>query len=837
MRGQRKINWKIPLVIAFACIIVCTLLYYTSIIRQTTYTESSEHLDEVSRQMAASIVKQSQSQWNMVEMFHNYLSDVPYQDDTDFNSYIREKKEDWGFDSLCFVDKDAMYYDNENSFSLLSQKEIIVNLLTERIPVILDNVLFEDENKLVFLSPVENLSISGKTFKAMGATYNSQNLFDILDIQAFDGKAELYITHKDGVVLFRTAQDSAISGYNLFNSLAEEKFERGSAQLLRENIHSDHQELMTVHTDNGEYYLNHTPVGVDDWQLIMMVPMDVVSGRIQQSSIITFLCLLLIGALIIAAFILLYSDSAKKVLHAEEKARKAAESANMAKSRFLSNMSHDIRTPMNAIVGMTKIASGHLNEPEKVRDCLQKINLSGHLLVGLINDILDMSKIESGKMVLNNNTASLVELMDNLVGITRPTIRQKNQEFNIRIHDIDHEELVFDSLRLSQILINLLGNALKFTPDGGKISVDVCEQPSPVKGCGHFVFCVADTGIGISPEFQKNLFESFSRERDSRIDKIEGSGLGMSITKMIVDMMDGTILVESELDKGSVFTVELDLQIAAEPQELTLPAIRVLLADDDPDTCLSAAEFLKTMGAVVDVAFNGQEAVEKVRESCLEGDDYQMILLDWKMPKLGGADAARSIREYVGDDVPILIISAYDLSEIESGVNDTKIDGFIQKPFFKSTLYDCIQRYYLNQDKKEKVSAVKRLTLKGRRFLLVEDNEINQEIALYSMSELGAEVETAWNGREAVELFGRSPAGYYDMILMDIQMPVMNGYEAARAIRSADREDAGRIPIFAMTADAFSEDIIMAKEAGMNSHFAKPLDMEAIIKEIKKYID
>ena len=514
-------------------------------------------------------------------MFHNYLSDVPYQDDTDFNSYIREKKEDWGFDSLCFVDKDAMYYDNENSFSLLSQKEIIVNLLTERIPVILDNVLFEDENKLVFLSPVENLSISGKTFKAMGATYNSQNLFDILDIQAFDGKAELYITHKDGVVLFRTAQDSAISGYNLFNSLAEEKFERGSAQLLRENIHSDHQELMTVHTDNGEYYLNHTPVGVDDWQLIMMVPMDVVSGRIQQSSIITFLCLLLIGALIIAAFILLYSDSAKKVLHAEEKARKAAESANMAKSRFLSNMSHDIRTPMNAIVGMTKIASGHLNEPEKVRDCLQKINLSGHLLVGLINDILDMSKIESGKMVLNNNTASLVELMDNLVGITRPTIRQKNQEFNIRIHDIDHEELVFDSLRLSQILINLLGNALKFTPDGGKISVDVCEQPSPVKGCGHFVFCVADTGIGISPEFQKNLFESFSRERDSRIDKIEGSGLGMSITKMIVDMMDGTIRVESELDKGSVFTVELDLQIAAEPQELTLPAIRVLLADDD----------------------------------------------------------------------------------------------------------------------------------------------------------------------------------------------------------------------------------------------------------------
>ena len=492
---------------------------------------------------------------------------------------------------------------------------------------------------------------------------------------------------------------------------------------------------------------------------------------------------------------------------------------------------------MNAIIGITKIASTHMEEPEKVSDCLRKIELSGRLLVGLINDILDMSRIESGKMTLNNDTASLVEVMENLVGITQPTVRQKNQNFNIRLHNIVHEKLVFDSLRLSQILINLLGNAVKFTPDGGSISTEVTELPSQKAGYAHFLFRVSDNGIGISPEFQKNMFTSFMRERDSRIDKIEGSGLGMAITKMIVDMMGGTIEVESELGRGSSFTVELDFLIDEKPEELILPAMHILIADDDPDTCRSASDFLTEMRVAADMALSGSKAVEMAKAAHDSGNDYQFIFLDWKMPDLGGVEAAKSIRRYVGEEVPILIISAYDWSGIELEANAAGVNGFIQKPFFKSTLYGCIQKYYLGQEAEAPAPQQEKLILTGRRILLVEDNEINQEIAREWMTELGAQVETAWNGREAVERFGSSPVGYYDLILMDIQMPVMNGYDAAKAIRASDRRDARSIPVFAMTADAFSEDIALAKAAGMNSHLAKPLDLTVVLREIKKYFE
>lgn len=837
MNNKAKFNWKFLLVTAFTLIIAIILILYLSIIRQTMYLESSEHLDEISRQMAVSIEKQSENQWNMVNIIYQYFSANADQEWSSISDYTKEKKEDWGFDSLCFVDENATYYDKDNSVSLLSYKEVTTDLLTNHKSVILDNTIFEDENKLIFLSPVKDMTIHGKTFKAIGAAYNSRNIFDILDIKAFDGRAELYITHGNGVVLFRTAQEHVMTGYNLFNSLEEERFSRGSVHQLRENINTGHQQLMTVQIGGQEYYLNHTPVGVDDWQLTMLVPVKVVSGRMQQSTFITSAFFLLIAALIIAAFIVLYTDSARKVLQAEESARKAAEGANLAKSQFLSNMSHDIRTPMNAIIGMTKIASTHMEEPEKVSDCLRKIELSGRLLVGLINDILDMSRIESGKMTLNNDTASLVEVMENLVGITQPTVRQKNQNFNIRLHNIVHEKLVFDSLRLSQILINLLGNAVKFTPDGGSISTEVTELPSQKAGYAHFLFRVSDNGIGISPEFQKNMFTSFMRERDSRIDKIEGSGLGMAITKMIVDMMGGTIEVESELGRGSSFTVELDFLIDEKPEELILPAMHILIADDDPDTCRSASDFLTEMRVAADMALSGSKAVEMAKAAHDSGNDYQFIFLDWKMPDLGGVEAAKSIRRYVGEKVPILIISAYDWSGIELEANAAGVNGFIQKPFFKSTLYGCIQKYYLGQEAEAPAPQQEKLILTGRRILLVEDNEINQEIAREWMTELGAQVETAWNGREAVERFGSSPVGYYDLILMDIQMPVMNGYDAAKAIRASDRRDARSIPVFAMTADAFSEDIALAKAAGMNSHLAKPLDLTVVLREIKKYFE
>lgn len=771
----------------------------------------------------------------MLTVFYQYLINSSSDDWTDLDSYIKEKKEDLGFDSLCLVDEDAMYYDKGKSFSLLWSKEVTEKLLTNKQPIILDNML-STEGSLIFLIPVEKRIVNGKKICALGVVYNSQNLFDMLNIHAYDGKVMMYIVHQDGVALFRSSQADIIDGYNMINSLEAAEFKRGSLDSLRSNIRSGQQELMTFHLDNEEYYLNYTSVGVDDWQLVTMVPVDVVSGRLMQSSMITFLCMFLIGALIVIAFVLLYSDSTKKVLRAEAAARKAAESANRSKSQFLSNMSHDIRTPMNAIIGMTKIAQDHIEEREKVTDCLKKINLSGQLLVGLINDILDMSKIESGKMVLNKDTASLVELMQNLVNITQPAVLQKMQVFNIRLHNIQHENLIFDSLRLNQVMINLLGNAVKFTPEGGSISLDVTEEPAAEEGAVHLTLKVADSGIGISPEFQKNLFTSFTRERDSKIDKIEGSGLGLAITKMIVTMMEGSISVESELGKGSIFTVEMDLPIADASEEMTLPEIHVLVADDDADTCRSAADYLRELGARADVAFGGLEAVKKADAALKTGDDYQIIFLDWRMSDLEGTDTAREIRSIVGEEVPILIISAYDWSGIEKDADEAGINGFIQKPFFKSTIYHNIQKYYLHCNQGQPVAASEQNVLLGKNILLVDDNAINLEIAEEILSDTGAVVDTARDGREAVERFACSPSGYYAMILMDIQMPVMNGYEATKAIRHMNRADADQVLVFAMTADAFADDIVLAKQVGMNAHFAKPLDMNVILKEITRLI-
>ncbi|MBC5706558.1 response regulator [Hungatella sp. L12] len=769
----------------------------------------------------------------MLDLFYRYFADLSSDDWTVLNGYIKDKKEAFGFDSLCLVDEDAMYYDGEMSFSLLSNREVTTTLLTDRQSIILDN-MFSAEGRLIFLIPIEKQVVGGKTVCALGVVYNSRNLFDMLNIQAFDGELRMYIIHQDGVALFRTSQENILTGYNIINSLGEAEFKRGSLDSFRNNIRGGRQELMTVQLENREYYLNHTPVEVNDWQLVTMVPVNVVSGRLMRSTMITFLCLFVVGTLIVLAFILLYSDSTRKVLKAEEAARKAAESANESKSRFLSNMSHDIRTPMNAIIGMTRIAQDHIEEPVKVKDCLKKIDLSGRLLVGLINDILDMSKIESGKMSLNNDTASLVELMQNLVSITQPTVFRKNQIFNIRLHDIRHESLIFDSLRLNQVMINLLGNAVKFTPEGGSISLDVTEEAAEDEKLVHLVFKVADTGIGISREFQKNLFTSFTRERDSKIDKIEGSGLGLAITKMIVTMMGGTITVESEPGRGSVFTVEMDFPVAGAPEEMSLPAIHVLVADDDPDTCRSAAGYLRELGARADAAYGGREAVKMVKEAVSDGDDYHIIFLDWRMPDLEGTDTAREIREVVGDDVPILIISAYDWNGIEVEAGEAGINGFIQKPFFKSTLYHNIQKYYLRCDLEQPKEELERNALSGKRLLLVDDNEINLEIAQEMLSYTGAVVETARDGQEAVKHFRNSPVGYYAMIFMDIQMPVMNGYEATRAIRQMERADAGQVLIFAMTADAFADDIELAKRVGMDAHFAKPLDMSAMLKEIRK---
>lgn len=519
-------------------------------------------------------------------------------------------------------------------------------------------------------------------------------------------------------------------------------------------------------------------------------------------------------------------------------ALKTAEEANRAKSDFLSRMSHDIRTPLNAVLGMKDIADAHLDDPAKVKDCLRKIGLSGQHLLGLINDVLDMSKIESGEMVLREDSMSLPEVLENVVAIMQPQFGEKKQHFSIRLRSVVHEQFSSDALRMRQIFINILSNAYKFTPVNGTVSMEVCEMQS-LDGIARFSFTITDNGIGMKPEYLSHIFTAFSRERDSRVDKTEGTGLGMAITKKFVDMMGGTIEVSSELEKGTCFRVELPLKI--EEQQFVkgeFSGMKIIVTDDDAVMCEYMAEMLGQLGIQTDWVDSGVQAVKMIKTAKQDGEMYDAVLLDWKMPDLDGFETTRRIRELCGMQLPILIISAYDWSDVEKDAKKAGVTGFLQKPIFVSTLIHGLQRYVIGgQAAREARGAKAGAGFAGRRFLLIEDNVFNQEVARELLGDMGAEVDIACDGAEGVEKFRQSPDGFYDVILMDIQMPVMNGYEATKAIRTLDRVEAKTVPILAMTADAFAEDIQAAKDAGMNDHMAKPLDKSILWRGIGKYLN
>ncbi len=548
------------------------------------------------------------------------------------------------------------------------------------------------------------------------------------------------------------------------------------------------------------------------------------------------------------------SDSRKQKAYAEELqknidiinrqnedlkiANEKAEAASIAKSNFLSNMSHDIRTPMNAIIGMTEIAIKHIDDRSRVLDCLRKITNSGQHLLGLINDVLDMAKIESGKMTLHEEDVSLREAMDTICGITRVQITEKAQHFDVSISNILCDKVSCDSLRLNQVLLNLLSNAIKYTPEEGFIHVRLWQEPSP-KGDDYVLthFSVSDTGMGMSPEYLETIFDAFTREDAKRVQQTQGTGLGMAITKSIVDAMGGTIDVESELNKGSTFLVTLDLCRGEETDaELQLPPWNILVVDDNEELCLTAAESLEALGTRPQWCTSGEAALEKVIDAHRRGEDFFAILVDYRMPGMSGIETVKKIREILGAETPIEMISAYDRSEIEEDAKAAGISGFIAKPLFASTLYHELCQFAPVSAELSAAQPEDEDVLKGMHILLAEDNDINAEIALMILEEYGAEADRAEDGTQAVALFEQSAPGFYSVILMDLRMPNMNGLEATAAIRAMQREDAASIPIIAMTADAFAEDAQKCLDAGMNAHLAKPIDVEQLKRTLAKYM-
>lgn len=521
-------------------------------------------------------------------------------------------------------------------------------------------------------------------------------------------------------------------------------------------------------------------------------------------------------------------------------AYRAAENASRAKTEFLSNMSHDIRTPMNAIVGLTAIAGANIESQDRVVECLGKITKSSRHLLGLINEVLDMARIESGRMSLAEEDFSLPELVDNLLTLTKPAIDEHHHQLEVHVEHIEHEAVCGDSLRIQQVFVNLMSNAVKYTPDGGNITLTIKEKPNGFSELGCYEFSIEDNGIGMTPEFQKIMFEPFSRADDHRTTKVQGTGLGMAIARNIVNLMNGDIQVESAPNKGTKITVTvyLKLQENEKEQEKELLDLPVLVVDDDKTCCESTVATLQEIGIAGEWVLTGKEAVERCAARHKTGRDYFAVILDWKMPQMDGIATARRIRECVGEDVTIIILTSFDFSEIEEEARAAGVNAFMAKPLFRSRLTATLRQF--TSGKKEKnarnyLEDFAKENYAGKRILLVEDNALNREIATEIIGMTGVTIDIAENGKIAVEKVMEAPEKWYDLIFMDIQMPIMNGYEATAAIRAL-AGSRGKVPIIAMTANAFAEDVQLAKNTGMNEHIAKPLDLNKLNDVLKQWL-
>ncbi|MCM1144981.1 MAG: response regulator [Blautia sp.] len=530
----------------------------------------------------------------------------------------------------------------------------------------------------------------------------------------------------------------------------------------------------------------------------------------------------------------------KQIQNTLSEALNIAQTANKAKSAFLGSVSHDIRTPMNAIIGFIPLLQEEADNPEHVREYTQKISAASQHLLGLINDVLDMNKIESGSAVLNISELNLAQMIEEINTIIRPQANAKRQKFEIFTISLKNEHLLGDKLRINQILINILSNAVKYTPEGGNIKMTVDELHQVDESYSRIRFTISDDGQGMSEEYQKVIFEPFSREQTAAWNKTQGTGLGMSITKSLVDLMHGSIKVKSKIGEGTTFIVELELRnqnVKDDPGFWSKHHVaRMIVADDDEDICRDIVKKMAKTGVEVSYTTNGTTAIEMIRSAREDGRPYDLIMLDWKMPDVDGLATARMIRKNYSKKIPILLFTAYDWREIEQEALEIGVEHFLQKPFFMSSFKDAIQRM-MGTGAKKIISDDDKTMLAGRRVLVAEDIDINQMVLTKLLGALGAECDIAENGQEAVEKYINAPAGGYDIILMDIQMPVMNGYDAAKAIRASAAPGAWTIPIIAMSANAFVDDVRNALNAGMNAHISKPIIFEKFKSTLREVLD
>lgn len=701
------------------------------------------------------------------------------------------------------------------------------------------------DNVILLSVPMSYELPDGRKSLSLVAGFPINYIKETLDTE-LDDSMFYFIVRRDGLIVAQNGSDSDTNYFSKMERHSSDQTESARARRelaeytegLRAAMAKGEDYAKEVHLKSGRRQVYSKSLPHSEWYLILSMPYNELDQTIDRFGRDWAATALKNSIFIIVLFLLVficYFQMTRRQIREIKEMRDTAERANRAKSEFLSNMSHDIRTPMNGIIGMTEIAIANMDDPRRLRSCLQKISASGKHLLGLINNVLDMSKMESGKLLLNAEQILLPELIHGVVNIILPGTQDKKQRFDLHVHDIIAENVWGDSVRLNQVLHNLLENAVKYTQEGGNIKLNVYQTPSEKGGAYvgvHLV--VSDNGIGMSEAFQSRIFEAFTREDNDRVQQIQGAGLGLSVTKHIVDAMGGSIAVESEQGKGSSFHVSLDMEVALLPEEaMDIPSFRTLVIDDDEVFCDCTLATLESIGIHAQSALSGQRALEMMEEQHQSGNDYEVILTDWKLPGMNGVEIAREIRGRYGAAPRILMISAADNSDLEEQAKAAGVDAFIVKPLFKSTLY-----YNLHRLKEEAAGTDEEgpVSFDGEPILVAEDNDLNWEIASALFSGIGLAPEHAENGKKCVEMLQQSPEGFYRAILMDIRMPVMNGLEAALAIRALERDDAKQIPIIAVSADTFSDDIQRCIDAGMDDHTSKPIDVNKVAELLRKYM-
>ena len=948
-------------------------IQYTRFVSKTVYQESTSHLTEIFHQSNKALNELVNKNLTYLHMWSAYLQKASTE--KEICDYINKVQEETGFSGFYFLSFDGNYKTITGETGYLGLQGNLDDKITQRNDIIMNAALPGKSQMLVFACPEVNGIYQGFEYDAIAVAYDNSDIVKVLDISAFQGNAGGYVVHSDGRVVIDHAPESWKTAYNFIAVLRDHSgLSEDEIMAFSEELKQGHTGAMLVNLEGRNYYLIYEKVNIQDWELLGIVPADIVNASMNE---LQFSTLIIVGALLfsIAAFIIvmilrknrlnikskntqiLYrNEMLKKLsmnvddvflmvdaktarvdyvspnvekllgitvkqikeniyvlgkLHPQdtegqrskhlkgllvneqrewdfeyvhkktgeqrwfhiiamgseiEKKQKciivmsdrtadrkmnqalsdavsAAETANRAKSTFLSNMSHDIRTPMNAIIGFTTLAVSNIENQEKVRDYLGKILASSNHLLSLINDILDMSRIESGKIHLEETKVNLSDLLHDLKTIISGQIHAKQLELYMDAMDVTDEDIYCDKTRLNQVLLNLLSNAIKFTPAGGTVSVRLRQFPSTQKDCAQYEIRVKDNGIGMSQEFAQKIFDPFERERTSTVSKIQGTGLGMAISKNIVNMMGGTIEIKTQKNKGTEFIIRLMFRIQSEKHRVEkiteLEGLKALVVDDDFNTCDSVTKMLVKVGMRSEWTLSGKEAVLRAKQSIELGDAFHAYIIDWRLPDMNGIEVTRQIRS-LGDDTPIIILTAYDWSEIEVEAKAAGVTAFCAKPMFMSDLRETLMTA-LGQKKEQNNDDVlpeADFNFKNKHILLVEDNELNSEIATEILTEYGFIVDTAENGAEALEKVSTSKPGTYDLVLMDVQMPVMNGYEATKCIRKLKDPALANISILAMTANAFDEDRKKALESGMDGFLSKPIVIKELVQALKnKFTD